>query len=128
MFSECHNPAKNAMRISTTTYGDAKRHAEVWHDSVGNLLSRTDARTITTCFGSLAGSTYSGSPYDASNRPTSVSYSDGTPTVTYAYDGVPNGTGQLTSITNGKFDDELYKLRRAGAGDGEQSANWREDV
>jgi RHS repeat-associated protein len=33
------------------------------------------------------------------NRPTSITYSDSTPTVNFAYDGAPNGTGQLTSIT-----------------------------
>jgi len=58
------------------------------YDSAGNLLTRTDALNKTT--------TYAG--YDPLNRVGSVSYPDGTPTVTYSYDGVANGTGQLTSI------------------------------
>jgi hypothetical protein len=38
--------------------------------------------------------------YDALNRPRQTSYSDGTPTVTYAYDlAVPNGRGQLGSVS-----------------------------
>jgi RHS repeat-associated protein len=70
------------------------------YDGVGSLLSKTDAIPKVTCFGSLAGSTCNGSSYDALNRPTSVSYSDGTPTVTYTYDAVTNGVGQLTSASN----------------------------
>jgi RHS repeat-associated protein len=61
------------------------------HDYAGNLLTRTDARNRTT--------TYNG--YDGVNRPSSVTYQDGTPTVNFTYDGVANGMGQLTSITNG---------------------------
>ena len=58
------------------------------YDYAGNLLTKTDARHRTA--------TYNG--YDGLNRPSSVTYSDGTPTVNFAYDGAPNGTGQLTSI------------------------------
>jgi RHS repeat-associated protein len=60
------------------------------YDPNGNLISKEDARGVTT--------TYS---YDYLNRPTSRSYSDGTPTVTYAYDssGVPYGKGRLTSVS-----------------------------
>ena len=51
------------------------------YDNNGNLLTKTDARSITVTFA-----------YDALNRPTSRTYSDGTPTVTYTYDaaGVAN--------------------------------------
>ena len=40
--------------------------------------------------------------YDGLNRPTSRSYSDGTPTVTYSYDasGVSNSRGRLTSVSS----------------------------
>ncbi len=60
------------------------------YDSAGNLLTRTDARGIVTTYGG----------YDALNRPTTISYSDGTPAVTLGYDAVANSTGQLTSISN----------------------------
>jgi RHS repeat-associated protein len=70
------------------------------YDGVGNVLSRTDARNVVTCFGNLSGSACTGSSYDGVNRPGSVSYSDGTPAVTYVYDGVANGIGQLTSVSN----------------------------
>jgi len=45
------------------------------YDADGNLLTRTDARSVTT--------TYS---YDALHRPTSKSYTDSTATATYTYD------------------------------------------
>ncbi len=60
------------------------------YDSAGNLLTRTDARGIVTTYGG----------YDALNRPTTITYSDGTPAVTLGYDAVANSTGQLTSISN----------------------------
>ena len=61
------------------------------YDNVGNLLTRTDNRGIVT--------TYS---YDALNRVTGQTYSDGTPAVSYSYDasGVPNSKGHLTSVGN----------------------------
>ena len=60
------------------------------YDSAGNLLTRTDARSYVTTYGG----------YDALNRPTTITYSDGTPSVTLGYDAVANSIGQLTSISN----------------------------
>lgn len=66
------------------------------YDANGNLSSRVDARNITTQYS-----------YDNLNRPTLKTYSDGTPTVTMAYDsggGCPNSAvaynvGRLTAVT-----------------------------
>ena len=62
------------------------------YDNNGNLKQKIDARPVTTTFGD----------YDPLNRPTTLSYSDGTPTVTYSYDAITttNGKGKLTSISS----------------------------
>ncbi len=71
------------------------------YDNNGNLLTRTDARGIVT---TLA--------YDALNRSTSKTYSDGTPSIAYFYDaqampaGAPTfdrgySTGRLVAVTYG---------------------------
>lgn len=73
------------------------------YDNNGNLLTRTDARSITTTIA-----------YDVLNRPTSKSYNDSpqTPTVNYFYDAqtLPSGaptfdrgysTGRLVAVTYG---------------------------
>ena len=60
------------------------------YDAAGNLLSKTDARNVTTLYG-----------YDVLNRLLSQTYSDGTPTVSYGYDPkVPNGLGRLGFVSN----------------------------
>jgi RHS repeat-associated protein len=71
------------------------------YDKNGNLESRIDARNITTTI-----------IYDTINRPTSKSYTDGTPVVKYYYDaqelpaGAPSfdrgkSTGRLVAVTYG---------------------------
>lgn len=60
------------------------------YDNNGNLAQKTDARNVITTFGS----------YDALNRPTTKSYSDGTPAVTFSYDTATSGKGRLTSISS----------------------------
>ena len=59
--------------------------------NVGNMLTRTDARSVT--------STYS---YDALNRVKSIGYNDGkTYTASFSYDGSGGtATGHLTSVSN----------------------------
>ncbi len=66
----------------TITYG---------YDNAGNLTYRKDNRGIET---SLC--------YDALNRAKQQTFSDGTPTKTYSYDGsgISNGIGQLTTASN----------------------------
>jgi RHS repeat-associated protein len=60
------------------------------YDNNGNLTQKTDARGVVTTF----------APYDVLNRPTTRSYSDGTPSVTYAYDSATNGKGRLASVSS----------------------------
>ncbi len=59
--------------------------AQFAYDGDGNQVTFTDGRgrTATTS-------------YDADNRPVKIAYSDGTPTVTYAYD----ADGDVTSVTD----------------------------
>lgn len=57
------------------------------YDPDGNVVTKTDARGIITCYGALSGSSCNGtSGYDPLNRLLEKTYSDGTPTVTYSYD------------------------------------------
>ncbi len=70
------------------------------YDPVGNLLSKTDALSVTTCFGTLSGSNCT-TGYDGLNRPTVKTYSDGfTPQVNYTYDSAPYGIGRLAQVSN----------------------------
>jgi RHS repeat-associated protein len=54
------------------------------YDANGNIVSKTDARNITTTYG-----------YDGLNRNTTVSYSDSTPGITRTYDTATLGKGRL---------------------------------
>src|SRR5271154_6962237 len=61
------------------------------YDSNGNVLTKTDARSITTTL-----------TYDALNRLTKKTFSDTTPQVTYWYDGqTPVGCSPSLTATNG---------------------------
>jgi YD repeat-containing protein len=72
------------------------------YDANGNLVKKTDARSVITCFGTLNGSTCDNAGYDALNRVVKKSYSDGTPTVSYLYYLAGGGdfTGTLKSVGN----------------------------
>lgn len=59
-------------------------------DKNGNLIQRTDARSIQTDY-----------TYDALNRVSARNYSDSTPAVTYTYDNATNARGKLTRVTTG---------------------------
>ncbi len=61
------------------------------YDNNSNLLTKIDARSITSTF-----------TYDALNRPVTRSYSDSTPTVVYNYDSatLSNGIGRLKSVSS----------------------------
>ncbi len=72
------------------------------YDANGNLIKRTDARRIITCFGALAGSACDGCGFDFLIRATRKVYSDGTtPGTTFTYDdpSVPCSRGRLTKAT-----------------------------
>lgn len=60
------------------------------YDDNGNLIQKTDARSITTNYS-----------YDALNRVTVRDYSDATPDVIYTYDNLTNAKGNLTKVMNG---------------------------
>ena len=60
------------------------------YDDAGRLLTKTDARGIVTTTG-----------YDNIDRPSTVTFSDSTPGITYTYDQGSFGIGRLSSVTNG---------------------------
>ena len=64
------------------------------YDANGNLISRTDARTIITNYSPAA------QMIDALNRVKQITYSDGTPTVTFTYDTATTGKGRLAQMTS----------------------------
>jgi YD repeat-containing protein len=88
--SPIHSITYHQERATDGVCEDPSGTVSYTYDNAGNVLTRTDQRGIVT--------TYSG--YDALNRPGTISYSDGTPTVTLGYDGVWSAFGQLTSIAN----------------------------
>jgi RHS repeat-associated protein len=109
---------------STNPESNASGTATVYtYDANGNVTSKTDARGLTTNYSP------SGSPIDALNRVTSITYSDTTPTVNYTYDqsaclGQPAcyNVGRRTTMTDGggsenlsydKMGRELTELRTA---------------
>jgi RHS repeat-associated protein len=61
------------------------------YDANGNVITKTDARNITTCFGDWNGTSCNGSTgYDALNRNLKKTYSDGvTPAAHFVYDTSP---------------------------------------
>jgi len=74
------------------------------YDSNGNLLTRTDARGLILCFGTLSAGSCTqptnGKGYDAINRPLNKTYSDSTPSVTLTYDTATLGKHRLASVAN----------------------------
>ena len=89
------DPITGYNQTRSFSYDSLKRLTSAWnpesntisyqYDNNGNLAQKTDARGVVSTYG-----------YDALNRNSSISYSDGTPTVGRVYDGaIPNGTGRL---------------------------------
>lgn len=81
-------------RIYASTQPEINGTTWYWLDGVGNVTQMQQpngASTVTKTF-----------TYDGANRPKTVSYSDGTPTATFAWDSTnpANGIGRLTSISN----------------------------
>jgi RHS repeat-associated protein len=118
-------PATATPSYTTGTTGYA-------YDSNGNLSTKTALApnqtgnaTVTTCFGNWNG-TSCGTGYDALNRVTRISYSDGTtPTVQFAYDGVVlTGCG----TTPPTLTDSNPKGRRTAMCDGAGAESWSHDV
>jgi len=82
------NPESGTTCYGTVVNGQCQGNG---YDANGNLVYKTDARGVLTTY-----------VYDALNRVTSRSYSDGTPTVTYVYDlsSITNGKGRLASVSS----------------------------
>jgi RHS repeat-associated protein len=89
------NPALN---LTDSITGNSQWSLAYVYDNNGNLLTKKDARNITSSY-----------VYDALNRVTRRSYDDGTPpnftdrtpAVTYSYDStIANGKGRLASISS----------------------------
>lgn len=67
------------------------------YDGNGNVTERTGDRTIVACYGNVSGQSCDHQGYDALDRVTKKSYSDGTPSVTYYYHGPPSSPGACAS-------------------------------
>jgi YD repeat-containing protein len=84
-----------------TAYNPESGTISYTYDANSNVTTKTDARGIVTNYSPTS------SPIDPLNRVTAVTYSDGTPSVTFGYDvgccGVnpQNGVGRLTYTTSG---------------------------
>ena len=82
-----HNVNTNLPAFTDPVSGNGQWSTAFAYDSNGNLVTRTDARNITTSY-----------TYDALNRNTRVTYTNDpaeTPAVTRTYDGAANGKGKL---------------------------------
>jgi RHS repeat-associated protein len=87
----------------------------------GTLLTKKDARSITTCFGDWSSSTSTctaSTGYDALHRVLKTTYSNGDPTLTFAYDGT--GCLSLSACQN--------IGHRTGMTDGAGSESWAYEV
>jgi RHS repeat-associated protein len=88
------------------------------YDGNGNQVTYTDARGIVTT-----------TSYDADNRPVKITYSDSTPTVTYAY----NADSNLTSVTDAtgtrtlSYNADGSLISAAGPGSGSFSYTYAPD-
>ncbi|MFN7651343.1 MAG: RHS repeat domain-containing protein [Acidobacteriota bacterium] len=75
-------------RLRSATQPEFSGAVQYGYDDNGNLIRREDPRGVVTNWDA----------YDALQRPTRKTYTDGTPGVTYTYDQGPNAFGRLTSI------------------------------
>jgi RHS repeat-associated protein len=119
-------PATPTLSYTTGTTG-------YFYDANGNLTARTalapnqtGTATVTTCFGTWNGTSCDGAGYDALNRNTKKSYSDGTtPTVQYGYDGVAL-SGCATAPPT--LTDSNPKGNRTAMCDGAGAESWSHDA
>lgn len=79
----------NSLSQLTNATNPESRAIAYAYDNNGNVLTKTDARGITTTFS-----------YDGLNRLTGKSYSNGDPAVSYAYDQGVNGIGRRTGMAD----------------------------
>jgi RHS repeat-associated protein len=101
-------------RLTSATNPETGNAAVTYaYDNNGNLIKKTDPRSISTCFGPVSGTTcnasatYDGSPslgndgYDGLNRVLMKNYTDSTPPVAYTYD--QDLSGGLTNYPHGRL-------------------------
>jgi RHS repeat-associated protein len=106
-----YDPANRVIK-ATDPLGNSATYG---YDGDGNQTTSADARGITTT-----------TAYDASNRPLKITYSDGTPTVSYAYD----ANGDVTSVTDAtgtrtlSYDADGQLTSAAGPGSGSFSYGY----
>jgi RHS repeat-associated protein len=90
-------------------------------DANGNLIRRTDARNVMTCYGSISGGVCDGG-YDNLDRVTRINYSDGTPEVHHCYDGASYAAGACSGSAAGQ------KLRKTASGNSVSSTSYTFDL
>ena len=137
--SNPNNDPTSAWRVRRFTYDDASRLLTATnpesgaitytYDANGNVVTKTDARGIITCFGDWSSSTSTcngATGYDVLNRLLKKTYSDGTtPTVQFGYDGVAIPSGCTTSAPS---DTDSYPLgQRTSMCDGSGATSWTHD-
>lgn len=93
--------ANNSLTLSDAVTGNNQWSMAYAYDQNGNLVSRTDARNLTTTY-----------TYDALNRNTKVDYPAGTKDIERHYDGATNGRGRFFYFNwdpsdNTRFDTHL---------------------
>jgi RHS repeat-associated protein len=107
----------------TSAYNPESGTTSYSYDNNGNVITKTDARGVVTCYGNWSGSSCNGSGYDNLNRVTQKSYSDGTPSANFQYDAssdwgatLTNTVGRLTeSWTSGTpFSASVYSYDSMG--------------
>lgn len=90
--TESINPESGTVCYAPSSSGSCGYLTASGYDGNGNLLTKTDARGITTSYS-----------YDGHNRLTGKSYTDSTPAVSYSYDGTSPTNCSVGSFSYGSY-------------------------